>query len=155
LNLTITGEAVAWWGAITGTVALTVNVYLAWRDSARLRIVVAPGMRLMSPLAGYPADKSYISVDVANRGRRPITVTKAWFVLARSQNKGLIIDSVRGGPKELSEGQGTSWLAREDSLGPAIIKGIVVEDQTGRRWKKRLRRIKLDGPATTGKESEE
>ncbi len=79
MTLTITANVVAWYAALVGTGSLAVSFYNAWRDRAHLRVTASAGYRVPPGSHPYDPKKLYISVVVANRGRRPTTVEKVWL----------------------------------------------------------------------------
>ena len=74
LTLLLVAEPIAIWGAITGTLALAVNVWREVRDRPKLRLT-------FKAHAGEDGT-AYIGFDVANTGRRPVAIVEAGFVIA-------------------------------------------------------------------------
>jgi len=106
MNLTITADVVAWYAVIVATVGIAVNGYSAWRDRARLLVTARAGYRVTPGPHPYSPEKLYLSVPVANRGRRPATVEKVWLTTKGKKQGGLLLsDSILGGPRKLEEGR--------------------------------------------------
>ena len=140
IALTISAEAVAWYAAIVSTASLLVSAWSAWRDRARLVITARSGYHLQNPPPGYSEEKIYLTVSVANRGRRPVTIQKVWLTQKDSKRKsGLLLhDSIRQGSAELAEGKKVDYLLDQAGLDLDTLRGVVAEDLTGRLWKGRV-----------------
>lgn len=141
LQLTISAAAVAWYAAIVATLSLGVSLFVALRDRPRITVVGRPGYKVTSPAGGYNPNKLYIMVNVANRGRRPVTVEKA-FLQMKSKPHAILTDSLLRGPQELREGRSVTFLVEQEGIDFANVKAVVAIDQTGRHWKGSLRREK-------------
>jgi len=137
MNITITAEVVAWYGAIVGTGSLVVGALNAWRDRARVAVRARPGYRVQNA-PGYSPDKLYVAVTVANRGRRPVTISHVWMERADSQEKILLSDSFLQGNREITEGKATQYLMDQAGLDLGTIKRVYAGDQAGRRWSAKL-----------------
>jgi hypothetical protein len=137
VDITISAEAVAWYGAIVGTGSLAVSALNAWRDRPRVRVTADAGYRIQGgEERGYSPDKLYISVTVANRGRRPVTIEKVWFDTSEP-GRGphiLLHDSLLSGSRELAEGKATTYLADQALVDLRQLTRVTVSDQTGRTW---------------------
>jgi hypothetical protein len=140
VNLTISADVVAWYAAIVGTGSLAVSIYNAWLDRPRVVVRVRAGYRVEGAPAVYPADKLYIAITVANRGRRPVTIAKAWLEPRdRKAYKMLINDSLLKGAREVAEGKAIDYLLEQTAVTLAEIKAAVVEDLTGRIWRGKIK----------------
>jgi len=67
-------EALAIWGAVTGTAALGPRIFEFLRDRPKLSVSANARVTLDTPAS--------IAVHVANNGRQPTTITEAGFVVA-------------------------------------------------------------------------
>lgn len=140
VEITIAAEVVAWYAAIVATLGLIISGYMAYRDRADLRISVSPDM---IGLNGSDEEvEAYLMVHVANRGRRPVTVDGVGLI-PRDPARGefLLTGSVQ--PRTITEGKAESYLLRHSLLKaqgvqPTDFNKVVVRDQSGRIWKKRL-----------------
>lgn len=128
---------VAWYGAIVSTLGFFLALYVALRDRPRLKIGVQPNMKSYGE-TGYRTDKLYVVVTVSNSGRRPVTVTGVGFSQRRRAGDILLSDSLREGPREITEGKSTSYLAEQEGLPLSNLDRVVVRDATGRVWKRRV-----------------
>jgi hypothetical protein len=134
MNITITAEVVGWYGAIVGTGSLVVSGLNAWRDRARIVVTARPGYRVQNA-PGYSPDKLYVAVTVANRGRRPVTISHVWVEKADStQQKMLLDDSLLHGPREITEGKAAQYLMDQTGLDLTTIKRVYAGDMAGRNW---------------------
>jgi hypothetical protein len=79
--VTITADVVAWYAAVVATGAFWVNAYSAWRDRARLVVSARSGYRVSPGPHPYSPDATYISITVANPGRRPATDERVWLTV--------------------------------------------------------------------------
>ena len=139
IKVEISASAVAWYGAIVATAAAVLSGYNVWRDRARVRVQVNPGMSM------YPEDpgkegKTYTLITVSNRGRRPLSVTHVWFEIDRDKDpKCLVADSVKGGSREVTEGRAVQYVVGEtEEVDLLSHKYIGVSDATGRTHRRKL-----------------
>lgn len=142
MDISITASAVAWYGAITGTLSLILGSYVAFRDRVRLKVWASDNYRVHGGAGPYDPAKDYVMVSVANAGRRPITITHVYFRYHGKKESALLTDSMLRGAKELKEGQSTIFLAEEQGLDIASIKAVYVADATGREWKGPFKRTR-------------
>ena len=70
-------SGVAWYAAIVATVGLVIAVYVAWRDRRRVVLYGVSGYGVPGSGPFWP-DKKYIAITIANRGRRPITISTVY-----------------------------------------------------------------------------
>ena len=134
-SLTISASTVAWYAAIVATISAIGIGYGVWRDRACLRIEAKPNRKLSQPLLNYPTDRTYIFIEVANTGRRPISLNGwPYFLLKdkRTECKLVIGDWY---PKDrLNEGESATMLCFQDCIDLANVRAIAVKDSTGRVW---------------------
>ena len=107
---------IALYGAIVSTVSLLIHYFNYRRDRADLKISVKGNIGVYPKNTIY-GDKTYISVDIANRGRRPVTITKCAFKTPKGTTKGWMVsgDSIRN-PVELLEGKSKTYLFDEAEI---------------------------------------
>lgn len=132
VEVTISAEAVAWYGAVVATASAILSGYLAVRDRASLKVTARPNYQVF----GEDPTRLYISVDIANKGRRPVSIRSVALVrVAAGKTTRIVpVESLRRGPVELSEGQGTNYLIPQEDLDLSEIKSVVAYDRTGREW---------------------
>jgi hypothetical protein len=139
MNITISGDAVAWYGAIVATLSVFVGGYAVWRDRAKLKVTARPGMKLSESVGDYSADTTYIVIEVANVGRRAIHLRQLpFFKLKGKKTEGLIVKGPWQPKEHLEEGQSASMLCKQDNMDLSMISRVVVKDATGRKWKGKI-----------------
>jgi len=139
IRLEITAEAVAWYGAIAATVSFLVSACHVWRDRARVRIHVNPGM-CMYPEERGGEGKTYTVVTVSNPGRRPFTVTHVWFETDKKKDPRLLVPhSVKGGPREVNEAKAEVYaMEQTPALSIYACRYVCVSDATGKTHRRKL-----------------
>lgn len=144
---------IAIYGAVLSTLSAIVHIFNYRRDRANIKITVKGNMSV-HPHDTFYGDKTYVLVTVANRGRRPVTITHcAIKVPTKPYTEWLLGDSFLK-PGELLEGKSQSYMLAEGQIKKydLVDKDLVayVIDATGRcywadniliRWIK-LRRCK-------------
>jgi hypothetical protein len=117
-------DVAAWWGAGVATLVFAWDIY-KWRTSGpKLAMKVLPNMQEL----GDPKKTKLISVEVANRGDRPTTLTHLGFYGYRSLLRRLLrrreatcgLVPIPGGgpglPFHLAPGSRWSGLAEQDAV---------------------------------------
>jgi hypothetical protein len=92
--------------------------------------------RFGSPV--YDEDKLYVVVTVANIGRRPLTIGLVGFTQRGKGGDIVLTDSTREGAKDVPEGKSATYLAEQAGLPLANLKHVLVRDNAGRIWKRRV-----------------
>jgi hypothetical protein len=137
---------VAWYAAIVSTLGFFLALYVALRDRPRLRISVQPNMRAFG-MPVYDEDKLYVLVTVGNVGRRPLTIGLVGFTQRGKGDDIVLTDSTREGAKDVPEGKSVTYLAEQAGLPLFKLKHVIVRDNAGRIWKRRVsRKVRLVGP---------
>lgn len=142
IAMEISVDVVAWYGAIVGTLAVIISGWVAWRDRARI-VVTARVLPPIRPRGPNDPTKDYISINVANRGRRPKTIDLVGFkhrTSGRTKNV-LAVDSASKGPQELTEGRSLSWLVEYGGIDLEDIEYAWASDQTGKEFRGKLEKI--------------
>ena len=141
MNISISANAVAWYGAIVATASVVGGGLEFWRDRAQLKVSARADMTLLQPFEGYSADETYIFIEVANVGRRPINLRQLPFFTRKGEKtKGLLVTGSWLPKDQLQEGESAAMLAKQDGLDLSLLTGVVVNDATGRVWKGKIRR---------------
>lgn len=139
MNITISGDAVAWYGAIVATASVFVGGYAVWRDRAKLKVKARPGMKLTESFGAYSADATYIVIEVANVGRRAIHLQQLpFFKLKGKKTEGLMVKGPWQPKEHLEEGQSATMLCKQDGVDLGQTACVVVKDATGREWKGKI-----------------
>jgi len=123
------------WGATVSTLLGIFKILEFRRDRANIKVKVKAGYRLIPPGPPY-GDESLVMVEVINKGRRPVTIKKIFFLAPKKlvPHKYLILtDSVKS--IEIKEGQSYSYYGIERILNEKGITYYIAcaEDATG-RW---------------------
>ena len=138
-SLTITDLA-ALWGAITGTAGLIlatfsfIVAYLAYnRDKADIKLTLTRNWKITSvlPFTGYDRSATYLCISVANKGRRPVTITKVAAIFLKTQGGFIFSDSMIYGSRELKEGKGVDNLAKQNETNLSEISHFATYDAIG------------------------
>ncbi len=141
MKIEISANAVAWYGAIVATFSAILSGWIARRDRTKVKVDAQPNYEVKTD--GPPDDETYIVVTVANTGRRPVTISTVGLLPKRKTDKSILLgDSIRGGPHELPEGKATQYLIKQDCLDLSLYKCVVAYDQTGRKWRGKVPKIK-------------
>lgn len=134
-KLEITANTVAWYAAIVATLSVFLSGLKLWRDRARIKITLRKNMMMYPPEPG-DEEKTFMMVDVANAGRRPLTITHVWF---ETDGKNILLaDSIKKGARELAEGKSTSYLANESEIPVEKLKTVIVFAATGKKYKRKV-----------------
>ncbi len=132
------------------------NLYLRWRDNrGRLRIEKSEGFRTLMP------DTPLMVLNIANSGKVPITVSSIYLELRGDQR--MVLPYLASGyegkeiPARLEPGEPALYyhdireiarsLLEAGYNGSAKLK-VVAEDGLGKRHKKSIKIIDLEGWAT-------
>jgi len=151
IKIEIGASAVAWYGAVTATVALGIEVVKLWLERRRVKLEILPKMHCIGEIfPDYPKDAHFVKFRVFNKGKRPVTITTLGVSLKKGNDlyirplysPGFQIGSL---PKEILDGQGHDFFTSFDELsensdGFGKIDHFYVFDATGRKYKKRMDR---------------
>ncbi|RKX29341.1 MAG: hypothetical protein DRP46_07315, partial [Candidatus Zixiibacteriota bacterium] len=85
MKLTLT-DILALWGAIISTILATIKLMDFMRDKAKIKVRVKANYQVY-PRNNEYGDKVLIMIEASNRGRRPITLTKAYLIAPRRLRK--------------------------------------------------------------------
>jgi hypothetical protein len=91
----------------------------------------------------HDPEKRFITVTVANVGRRTITIGHVGFTQRGRDSGDLLLGESLRGPREIAEGKSTVYVADQEGFTLANLARVVVQDQAGRVWKRRLRHSAL------------
>lgn len=135
VSLKISASSVAWYGAVVATIGAVVSIYNAWRDRAQIKIDSQKNMRIMNARPPYLENKDYFSVNITNRGRRPVAIGNVGmkyfsgktFILAASiddQHTRILTE----------EKPRTSILTDQSTISFQNLYCVLVYDQAGREY---------------------
>jgi len=143
MNITITGDAVAWYGAIVATASAFVGGYAIWRDRAKLTISARPDMKISESIGNYSKDATYIVIEVANVGRRAIHLRQLPFLkLKGKKTAGLVVKGPWQPRDHLEEGESATMLCKQEGMDLTQVTCVVVKYATGKAWKGRIKKKK-------------
>jgi len=119
---------IALYAATVSTITGLVQVFSYRRDRADIKVRVTGGINVYPKTTVY-GDKDYISVNVVNKGRRPVMIMQCavkmpigakpkWFTLVEALKE----------PRKLNEGEFTNYMLAEDQVHQygLTVKNIVV-----------------------------
>lgn len=112
----------AWLSAIVGAVSLGVALYVVWRDRRSLAISWIP----FQPTSALEFDdeRLYVVLTVANRGRRPVTLSSVGYRFRDGSKNLVLYDEFKDGPIELTEGKSVNYRVPQEDPQPRSPTGI-------------------------------
>ena len=143
----ISATTVAWYGAIVATVGASISIYNVLRDRPKIIITYQKDMNIYGPQSVYPKDKTYISVTVINKGRRPVNIIKAGLRTLGAKRKFAIFnDSFSKHRKRIltEESPTSEFMVEQDDKMLEMLSGswyIWAQDATGKMYRKYLHRF--------------
>ena len=84
---------------------------------------------------GYDSDKEYVTIKVSNKGRRPVKIDTVAFIYLKKAGSAIIGDSMRGGRREIKEGDSTTYLTPQNDLNFNEISYFAAYDAIGNSYK--------------------
>lgn len=142
-KLEILASVVAWYGAIVATAGFVLSLFNSLRDKAHIKIQYQPDMEVVGP-GPYSPGKTYFSVTVINKGRRPANITKAGLRIIGGKRKHLIFsDSFSGHRTRVltEESPVTEFLVEQDLVPFDKAWYIWVTDATGNIYKRYFHKL--------------
>lgn len=144
-EITITANAVAWYGAIVGSLGILIamlsaatSIYAVRRDRTKLKLSVVPDMMMTALMAGINTLGPFIIINAANVGRRPIHLASfPWFTL-HGETQSLLIKGQWQPTSELAENKSSDFYVIQNKIDLSKLKAICVKDQTGRVWSQKI-----------------
>lgn len=130
-TIEITADTVAWYAAIIATISVAVHIMNTLKDRSKIKIIFHKSWKIL----GEP-NNSYVMLDIANTGRRPITITHVGFTTESEDI--LLKDSFIHGQREITEGKSTTYLAKDSELPYKELRKAIVIDATGRKHLKKV-----------------
>jgi hypothetical protein len=131
----ITASAVAWYAAIVSTIGVSVHILNALKDRSKIKITLNKNWKIYGDQRD---NKTYLLIDVANVGRRPITIT---HVGLRTKKEDILLkDSFTRGSREITEGKSTTYLAEDSEIPYRDLRKAIIVDATTRKYLKRVPR---------------
>lgn len=138
-TLTISADAIAWYGAIVATLSACWSGLGYLRDKARIRVRLAQGIAL------YPLSTEHVFLlEAVNHGRRPSTLTAAGFLMKSGETIAVFRPENISFPYELHEGKAVSISLKKTEIFEEMLKRkslityAYFRDATGRTYKTRV-----------------
>lgn len=129
-------DIIAVYGAVTGTIGTVLAVLNYRRDRAKLKISIIHQRKLLNAAPQYKANTLYTCVNIANAGRRPITITNVGFSFISFKGGAVLSDSMVHGSREIFEGKSADFLMDEEGINQKEIAYFYVIDGVGKQYKK-------------------
>lgn len=138
LKIEITASIVAWYAAIVSTAAAGLSAFQIYWDRAIVKIKVLPNRGMVSDTSDTDG-KTFVMIEVANSGRRPVTISHVSFEQKTGAPSHLLLwGEMNRGPRELTEGKSTSYFTDQTGIDWVNIKRVVVSDATGKQYYKKV-----------------
>jgi hypothetical protein len=118
------------WGALLSTITLLWNLYRDFASRPKLRLFAGFGTSA-GPIAFGSNPNPYLTVTIANVGRRPITIIRC--ALTEKDKSGRLF-GVEQLPRTIAESETFVVLAHAWDVTEKL-DCIVVNDSSGREWK--------------------
>jgi hypothetical protein len=135
INISITAEDVAWYGAIVATASVIFSGINLWRDRSRIKISHSKSYVMNAP--GYDPNELYFDVQVRNVGRRTVALGNigiklfdgSALILPDSFNKRVNKVLTEQNPR-------TNFLTLDREIDFTKAHYITVFDEAGREYRR-------------------
>ena len=137
MNISVSGDVVAWYGAVVATASMVVWVYAVRRDRGKLKVSVRCNSRIAKSFEHYSKDKLYIVIEAVNTGRRPLHIGEPHFKL-KGERGWIQVNGPWMPDNHLEEGKVAKILCIQEQFDDSTLSQIsyvIVEDATGQAWK--------------------
>ena len=145
IQINISANLVAWYGAVISTFSLFF-VYLNFlRDKSAIEVKISQGI----PIYGNQLGETIITITAINIGRRPVTLTGAGFELENGRQIVIMEPSGLSFPCDLLEGKSVqTWVDQDGIFKDVIREGTKIRcawfrTATDKKYKARFK-IKMD-----------
>ena len=131
INLTL---ILSTWGAVLSSLLALLEIIKFFKDKASIKVKVIGGYKVYpkNPVFG---DLTWISISAVNKGRRPITITKAALVTPRGSKAKFIMGPLAVKLNKLAEGESCDYFINEDKIGLDSSKYVAcVIDASGKHF---------------------
>lgn len=135
INISITAENVAWYGAIVATASVIFSGINLWRDRSRIKISHSKSYVMNAP--GYDTNELYFDIQVRNIGRRTIALGNIGIKLLDGSTL-LLSDSFNERVNKVLTEQNprTNFLTLNKEIDFTKAHYIAVFDEAGREYRK-------------------
>lgn len=121
-------------GVITGFASVWFGYLSYFRDNAKVKVKAFKKMNTITPGVGS-SEKTYLVINVANAGRRPVIVNKAAFVSLKSRGGGISSSSMMYGNQKLSEGKAIDYMMEDEDIDYSDVSHVSVYDSIGNEYR--------------------
>lgn len=135
--------ALAIWGAVVSTIALTWNILRDYKDRPKIRVTAAFGFTV----GGLGPSIDLLTVEAVNIGRRPVELVEVACV-TDEMPKGdrAIFLTLRKLPCVVNEGQHVKEFIERSMMPRGRLLSIYMKDATGRKWRASRRNMRNMNP---------
>ncbi len=137
MTFNVSTESIALYGAIVATVSIVVSMFslifqaiAVVRDKKNVRVKMTYDNEIIGGVPLYKENEDYISIDIVNIGRRPVTITTTGLLLYTNK-KFLPIDAVRKGRFTLKEGEKESFVMEQKLVQRYTVRCVFATDAAG------------------------
>jgi len=127
------------YGAVVSTVLAVLKFVERAEDRPRIRVTLQPGMKAFGSALPVYKDKTLVLAVVANRGRRPTTVTAVSVMTRRGSKSSYLRTTDPPGQLDITENKEANFvfdqsrLTSEYGLTPSTFV-VRVDHVAGRAW---------------------
>lgn len=134
ISVTISGNAVAWYGAILATVGTLVQLLNFLRDRKVVKISYQTNLKMAGGQSVIYGPDLYVLVKVVNTGRRPVTISTVG-ALYRDGTGAIFPDTRPLMPTEIKEGQAIQVIIKQEGIGFEKMAFIEATDAAGTNFR--------------------
>jgi hypothetical protein len=134
MTFNVSTESIALYGAIVASVSIVVSALslvfqavVVIRDKKNVRVKMTYDNEIIGGMPLYKENEDYISIDIVNIGRRPVTITTTGLLLYTNK-KSLPIDAVRKGRFTLNEGEKETFVMEQKSVRKNTVRCVFATD---------------------------
>lgn len=137
ISINISASSVAWYAALIGTFGGIKALVDLWNDRGRITIKYMPGMLVKNSRGIYEENKKYFSVEVINKGRRPIKITHVGTKFFDQELTSLFADSfLEGVDRTLTESHpSTNYLVDQTGMQLNKLWYVYAIDAKGNEYR--------------------
>ena len=129
-------RSIAIYGAVLSTILCFIKIVDFYRDKADISILLEGKRGALSETVPY-GDKMYESINIRNKGRRPVTIDNVAIYLPDG-DKISAIECFYRGPQEIGEGKNIHYMIEESLLKREGITTrdyiVCVTDAIGKKY---------------------
>ncbi|MFZ2593760.1 MAG: hypothetical protein WAX38_03240 [Minisyncoccia bacterium] len=140
VSINITGELVAWYGAVIATFAFTLALAQYFRDRTKIVVHISKGFLASSP------SNTKVFITAQNHGRNLVTLTSVGLILRDGNNIQLIYPENISFPYKLNAGESVETFFDKNEIVQYRdeIKCARYTDALGKKYKAKFNKKLLD-----------